>query len=176
MTYAGADATRPAAMAVNISVVALSQGFAGAGYLAAYPAGGTPSTAWLTYKQGDLLINAGVLPINQGNGNFSIFTQFGTHVKMDVFGVFTSPEATALDCNTQTASGNTNTSVQAFCGTGYTRTGGGCDGFSTLAAGTAESALQESYPIANGWTCWNSKSTGAFSITAHAVCCRVPGR
>ena len=173
---AGAGSTRPAAMAVNINVLALSSSFANVGYLAAYPEGGSPSTAWMTYKFGDVIANAGTMPFNQSTGNYNIFVQFGTHIKIDVFGVFSSPEATALDCNTQTASGNTNTSVQAFCGTGYTRTGGGCDGFSTGAAGTAESALQESYPIANGWTCWNSKSTGAFSITAHAVCCRVPGR
>ena len=171
---AGAGSTRPAAMAVNINVLALSSSFANAGYLAAYPDGGAPNTAWMTYKFGDVIANAGVMPFNQSTGNYKIFVQFGTHIKIDVFGVFSSPVATALDCTTLVGTSTTlpansaNTFAPApACASGFTKVGVLC--------GTSTNSNRVLGTTLGG--CFNANdSATAATVTASSVCCQTPGR
>ena len=178
-TFAGVDAFRPAAMAVNINVLALSSSFANAGYLAAYPDGGAPNTAWMTYKFGDVIANAGIMPINQGNGNYKIFVQFGTHIKVDVFGVFTAPEATALDCVDTTPvtsvinSGPFNGGVYfafataATCATGYASVALRC---------TVNNGLASASQANTGVCAGNAFGNNSYTLGAVRTCCRTPGR
>ena len=170
------NAKRPAALAANISVLALSTSFTGIGYLAAYPQGGTPNTAFMTYKLGDVISNAGIIPISQnvGNAGFTLFVSFGAHVKMDVFGVFVSPEATALDCTTVVGtvttlpanSANTISSAPA-CATGFTQVGVLC--------GTSSNFNRILGTTLGGCFSANESATAA-NVTASSVCCRTPGR
>jgi hypothetical protein len=185
LTYAGADAKRPAALAVNVSVLALSSAFAGSGYLAAYPAGGTPDTAWITYKQGDVITNAGVMPIDQATGNYSIFTQFGVHVKLDVFGVFSAPAATALECvqteDTLQAVSNSSKSGLVYspsCTAGYTAVSMGCywDDFLGTSTGTYITSQGLSSSATQAYCQGTNFSGASRTLNVKAVCCRVPGR
>ena len=175
------NSKRPAALAANISVLALTTPFSSIGYLAAYPQGGTPDTAFMTYKFNDVISNAGVIPVSQAasNAGFTLFVSFGAHIKMDVFGVFVSPEATALQCvdvvvSDVVAAGNRGLGT-ASCAAGYTLTGGGIRTFSNDLQTVNASA--PSSPNSNSWFS-SITNNGAASKTydTYARCCRTPGR
>ena len=179
---AGFGSTRPAAMAVNINVLALSQGFAGIGYLAAYPTGGSPNTAWMTYQQGNALANAGVMPINQATGNYNIFVQFGTHIKIDVFGVFSSPAATALDC---TGAAGSTISIPAnsnnyyypatACPTGYRAVTPYCYTLNAAGVYLNGSGLDGAFGTQT-FCSYINLNAAPVSVYVGQSCCRVPGR
>ncbi len=174
--------TAPAALAANITVLALTTAFNGAAYLSAYPEGGSPSTAWLTYVQGNVLGNAGVLPINQSTGNFSVFVQYGAHVQVDVFGVFLPPEKTAFDCvGTATATNSVPAGTSTYfdnaaCPTGYTATIPYCWNASNVNVSSGGSGLHGNTAGSASWCGWNNTGGSAATVYGGTMCCRVPGR
>ena len=171
----------PAAEAANVTVVQAGLGTIPAGsFISVSPEGGATSTSWMNYNTGDIKANAGVISINQSNGEFSIFAQSTTNVVVDVFGLFLPPQATALDCFDTTKVQATLPALGSIivtsssCPAGYTVTGGSCFG------GDANGSiyLQESSLNAdNQWHCqWQSKNGGDQNVATTSHCCRVPGR
>jgi hypothetical protein len=167
----------PAAIAANVNVLALTTAFSGLAYLAAYPTSGQPSTAWLTFIQGDIISNAGVMPITQSTGLFKIFVSYGAHVKIDIFGVFLPPEATALTCVT-----TTETTISIANGATYDLDANACPGGTTkVSVSCRSSAYSNAYATvgndAAGSDCQGINTSGGQN-TIHAVarCCRIAGR
>jgi hypothetical protein len=174
----------PAALAANITIDdKLLTGFPTGSFLAVYPQGGTAGSSWVNFSPGEIIANSGVISINQSTGFFTVLTSAPAQVVVDVYGVFVAPQATALNCttvsNTTALSLLSPTTVTTQCAAGYTMVGGGCSSTTLLGAilGTGPSDAFQSG--ANNYTC-DYNALGALGIlgngTAHATCCRTPGR
>lgn len=171
----------PAAIAVNVTIDdTLVSGIATGSYLAAYPQGGTPGSSFVNFGSGQVIANAGVIAINQSNGNFTVTTNAPAQVIADVYGVFVPPQASTLDCTTATNAGSFSPvsltgTVSVSCPAGYSLVSGGCDG--TALTGILTGSFQSA---ANTYTCsygvLGLLATLTGSATAHATCCRLPGR
>lgn len=164
-----------AAFAVNVTVD--ETGVSGTGYITLFPQGGSPGgTSFINFTPGQTFANAGIVPVNQSNGQFSLFTSAVTNVIMDAYGVFIAPQPTQLQCqNVATdyslAANDSGDFFSPTCPSGYSVTSANC--YTQQSSGV--------YLAGNttGVTgiCKFVNTTGAtVPVTAGALCCRVPGR
>lgn len=107
---------------------------------------------------------------------FVIQTSAPVHVITDIFGVFLPPEATALEQAFPSASvvipsGQFGFVVTPACPAGFVITGGQC------ASSENKPELTDTKIESGGWYC-GARNTGGgvLSVTATAICSRVPGR
>jgi hypothetical protein len=174
----GIGSANVAAVAMNVAIVAPT---AAPGFIGARPVGSTATTSLVNWYQAGPSVqasNAGIVTNDQGAPVNDIeFFGSPTQFIVDVFGVFGSPTATALDCtsvqssNFTLAAGTGGSVTSPACPTGYTPTGGSCTG------GSVSTYNVTGQPSGNGWFCY-SFNTGASSsyVRAETLCCRVPGR
>lgn len=190
-TYGGSAACAPvsnaglstsgdaAAIAMNVAIVSPT---AAPGFIGARPFGTANTTALVNWYQSGASVqasNAGVIGIDQDSGVANEIEFFGspTQIIVDVFGLFASSTATALDCvqtsstTIAVANGGSDFVNPPACTAGYTQTGITCENddatFSTYMVRTA----------LGGPTCrFRNFSGGTVNISSHAICCRVPGR
>lgn len=164
-----------AAAAVNLTVVSPS----GAGYLTAFPTGGTqPVAATVNYASGAVVGNLAIVALDQGASanEMNIYSYATTHVVGDIVGYFINPQATAVQCTTVQTSysvpaGGSFNGGSPTCPVGYNPTGGGC--FSAVYAGRVVST----YPNGASHFCsWQNEGAVAMNAVAMQTCCRVPGR
>ncbi|MEO7499865.1 MAG: hypothetical protein ABIX11_09770, partial [Casimicrobiaceae bacterium] len=167
-------------VAINVTIVSPT---AAPGFLGARPVGTSNTTSLVNWYQSGPAVqasNAGVVGIDQNGAVTNEIEFFGspTQIIVDVFGLFASSTATALDC-VQTNSGTlaVGDNGSGFlnppaCAVGYTATGYTCENddstFSTYLVRTAENGTP---------TCRFRNFSGlVVNISAHSICCRVPGR
>lgn len=147
--------------------------------------GTIPNTSVLNWDHaGTIIANTTVIPWGGRSGGSLDFTvryngpSGFSDVVVDVMGYFVENAATPLDCTTATASGPINigtgsdtTISYPACPTGYTRTGGYCNG----GASTGTSGI---YVVETGAAACVFRNLGGASATGNSIsqCCRVPGR
>jgi len=170
----------PAAVAVNVAVVEPN----GLGHIRIYPQGGSVPTASLVnfMTAGQIIANAVVAKTGISLGaDFRIYAARTTHVVVDLMGYFAPPKPTTPQRQVVSAStsmpDNTNKAVNSpSCPSGYQLSGGGCH-FSHF---DNDLILIGSRPWSgNRWHCDARNDAGSGSgrtLTAHAVCLRIPGR
>jgi hypothetical protein len=161
-----------AAAVINLVAVTPS----GAGYLTAFPFGGTqPNASNVNYTAGSVVANLATVALDQGASanEMSIYSFAQTHVVGDIVGYFINPQATALQCvetaNTDLviAAGGTGNSVAPACAAGYTQTSTNCE----------SSTWQMPFVYFQSGTCSaQNNSGGNATLRASRTCCRVPGR
>jgi len=171
---------RAAALAANVAIVSPT---AAPGFIGARPVGSTNTTALVNWYEAGPSVqasNAGILGFDQQQAVTNEIEFFGspTQIIVDVFGVFASPTATALDCVQQSVTASVPANgfdvLTATCPAGYTVSGGGYDGASL---GVNSSWSPENRPSGNGWlVSFYNRNTAAFTMEAFAICCRIPGR
>lgn len=175
---AGGNADNIGGIAINLTIVGptVSPGFMGA-----RPFGSTNTTSMVNWYQTGPTVqaaNASVVMTDQSGATDEIeFFGSPTDIVVDIFGVFTAPAPTALDCTAVTLVSPSiptgqRTFAQPTCAAGYTVTGGG------VAAATNDNQIIEaSEARSNGWfTSVLNNSGGSRIFTFSATCCRVPGR
>jgi len=188
--YVGGGAA--GAAAVNITVDETGLSAVPGSYLQLYAAGGAvPATSWMNFGGGQIIANAGVLPLNLSSNGFVVFASGTANVIVDVTGTFVRPKVTALDCVVVgVTAGSTAVELISLpgssnnyyntttCPAGYTVTTPYCwgqnvanvyangSGVTSGGAGTAGSAFCS---FAN----LNGAASGAY---VGASCCRIPGR
>ena len=167
------------AIAINVAIVSPT---AAPGFIGARPVGSTNATALVNWYEAGAQVqasNAGVVSTAQGPGDDIELFGSPTQVIVDVFGVFTAPGATALDCITTAPNSvdvpngsTTETLVPApACPAGYTHVSVLCGattgtGFYLTKTGD-NGSLSCSYINLSG-----SPNQGA----VRARCCRLPGQ
>jgi hypothetical protein len=161
-----------AAAVINLVAVTPS----GAGYLTAFPFGGTqPNASNVNYTAGSVVANLATVALDQGASanELSIYSFAQTHVVGDIVGYFINPQPTALQCvetaNTDLviAAGGTGNSVAPACAAGYTQTATNCE----------SSTWQMPFVYFQSGTCSaQNNSGGNATLRASRTCCRVPGR
>ena len=188
-----------AALVINVTVVDTSA--QAPGFLTIRPEGATGTSAllnWFISSPTAQISNAAIVPIDQGApaNDLEIVTSSAVDVIVDLFGLFLSPGATPLQCETPRnpmgAAADLAPGAKAVyganCSAGYVLTGGGCQYF-TSPDGNAPTAddnkvlLHRSYqPIdlagvpENRWVChWTNNDTITWRVQTRARCCRVPG-
>jgi hypothetical protein len=174
----GIGSANVAAVAMNVAIVSPT---AAPGFIGARPVGSVATTALVNWYQAGPSVqasNAGIVSNDQGAPTNDIeFFGSPTQFIVDVFGVFGSPTATALQCsNVQSANftlpaGTGGSVTSPACPTGYTPTGGSCTG------GTTSTYNVTGQPTANSWFCYSFNTGGTSSyVRAEIFCCRLPGR
>jgi hypothetical protein len=176
--------TPPAAAMANIAAVNTT---AAGNFIAWGGSVGTiPITSVLNWDHaGEIISNTTVVPWGGRTGGNLDFTiryngpSGASDVVVDIMGYFVENAATALDCTTASNSGPITVGTGAdttisypTCPTGYSRTGGYCNG----GASTGTSGV---YLVESGETsCVFRNLGGATPATGTALsrCCRVPGR
>jgi hypothetical protein len=144
-----------------------------------------PNTSMLNWDTaGQIIANTTVIPWGgRTGGNLDFTVRYNgpvgsANVVVDVVGYFVENAATALDCTTAENSGPINigtgsdtTISYPACQSGYTRTGGYCNG----GASTGTSGV---YIVETGAVACVFRNLGGASATGRAIsqCCRVPGR
>jgi hypothetical protein len=144
-----------------------------------------PNTSALNWDHaGEVIANTTVIPWGgRTGGNLDFTVRYNgptgsSNVVVDVVGYMIENTATALDCTTTSNSGSIaigtgtdSTVAYTACPTGYTRTGGFCNG----GGSTGTSGI---YLIESGPTSCVFRNLGGSAGTGFAVnqCCRVPGR
>ena len=175
--------------AVSINFAAVAP--AGTGNLRAWPWDSIPTpqpnTAVLTYSAGLNISNGVVIPTCNWQGTSGgcvddIFIQTNasaSHVVADLFGYFSVPQRTALDCTTVDVAlpfgagvGFTATAT-ASCAAGYTLTGGGAHS----ATGTNSMIVNKlNLQVSNSVVCLaTNNQANAHTGFCQARCCRTPG-
>lgn len=173
----GLSLEAPNAVVINVTAVLPSA----AGYLTVYPYGTTkPLAASVNYVAGAIVNNSVTSKLAPGLTvkDFSIYSLRSSDVVVDVVGFYDAPHATPLDCVNATAAismaANSTGSATATCAAGFTASGGGCDSNGTVAA---DAVIVAAPSGTNGFTCTTANSSASPRTgTAHAFCCRVPGR
>jgi len=164
----------PAAEAVNVTMDETGiAGFPAGAYIAIFPQAGSPGTSFLNFAPNQIVANAGVIPLNPNNGQFSVLASAPANLIVDAFGVFAGPLPTPLECTTVTGTNSFLGLVSASCGSGFTLTGGGCNSTSIY------DHTYQAYPSsATTFSCGFLPETGQSlgTVSAYARCCRVPGR
>lgn len=173
----------PAAAMANIAAVNTTT----AGNFIAWggSVGTIPNTSVLNWDHaGEIISNTTVIPWGgRTGGNLDFTVRYNgpsgfSDVVVDVVGYFIENAATALDCTSASTSlaiavgtGSDTTITYPECPSGYSRTGGYCNG----GASTGTSGV---YLIESGATACVFRNLGATSPPGMAVsqCCRVPGR
>ncbi|MEO8740405.1 MAG: thaumatin family protein [Casimicrobiaceae bacterium] len=139
----------------------------------------TLSTVALNYTQGQGLSTMYLVPQASSNSiYFAMPPQLTADLLFDVVGYSVVPDATALQCTTQSsgastiaASGGTGTAASPACSLGYTLTSGSCDSDSQSVALSSDKASGQA------WLCAATNSgASAAHLTATANCCRLPGK
>jgi len=170
----------PAAEAVNVTIDETGiTGFPAGAFLAIFPQAGALGSSFMNFGPSQIIANAGVISINQSNGQFSVKASATANVIIDVFGVFIPPQATALECldttkvtGTIAGSGNL-TLLGAACPATYSPTGGGCFG----GAGNSRSLEEATFNVNGQWFCrWQDFSGASYELASSTHCCRIPGR
>jgi hypothetical protein len=150
------------------------------------PSNSIPNTSALNWGQaGAVIANTTVVPGGlRVNGNLDFAVRYNgptgsSDVVVDIVGYYVENVATALDCTTTLASGplpisnfTTDFTINyPACPTGYSQTGGFCNGGGNT--GATGIYLIESGPTGCTW-----RNTSGATQTGNAVsqCCRVPGR
>ncbi len=161
-----------AAAAINFTVVTPG----GAGYITAFPFGGTqPLAATVNYTAGAIVGNVSLVQLDQGASanEVSVYSFAATHLVGDIIGYYINPQATALQCvdtadtSTPVAAGATANSVAPACAAGYTQTATNCE----------SSTWQMPFVFFSGGTCSaQNNSASAATLRSSRTCCRVPGR
>jgi len=173
-------AANPAAEAVNVTVDETGlTGFAIGSFVAIYSQGSAPGASFMNFGPGQVIANAGIVPITQATGQFSVRANAPVNVIIDVYGLFLPPQATALECtDTTKVTGNIPASDEitltgGTCPATYTAVGGGCFGGST-----ADRYLEEATLNVHGqWFCrFKDQSSTSYEVASVTHCCRVPGR
>jgi hypothetical protein len=173
-----------AAIALNAAIVSPTNA---PGFLGARPPGSGNTTALVNWYQSGPSVqasNAGVISTFQGLGDEIEFFGSPTQLIVDVFGVFTEPNATALNCTTQSAlitvtNGTFNEIQTPGCPAGTTLTGGSCGWQSGGSRVTGLSKILGSGEQVGGvaWLCGGTNNVGGDrDLQAIAICCKVPGR
>ena len=146
--------------------------------MGARPAGSANNTSMVNWYQNGPSVqaaNAGVVTTDQTSLTNEIeFFGSPAQIIVDVFGIFTAPAPTALDCVTTTSTASFLGAVTASCGAGYTVSGGGCQSNSIF-----DHAYQSFPSGTSDWNCgfWpETTHTLGTTLTAYARCCRVPGK
>ena len=180
----------PAAEAVNVTVDETSlTGFTPGAFLAIFPDGGSLGTSFMNFAPNQIIANAGVIAINQTNGQFTVQVSAPANVIVDVFGLFLEPEPTALSClrvhSNFTATANSVTvGMGGTCPTGWTYTGQGCyssagDPFVyTQTTSVYATTPTTGYQGGGGQSYCSAKNTtaGDVNMGQDTFCCQVPGR
>lgn len=205
-TYGGSGACDPkaaiggnedliGAIAINVTIISPT---AAPGFIGARPAGSTATTSlvnWYNAGAGVQAANAGVVTTDQtAAANEIEFFGSPTQFIVDVFGVFASPTATALDCMAGTeTSVNVNASSPAArnfnlaadaCPGGYAMVSNSCQASGDYAGGNVILAAQgagvgitTSYASnCAGYYAGSSTTPAAVTIYNAPWCCRIPGR
>jgi len=179
--FPGALSGSPPAEAVNVTVDETSlTGFAVGSFLAIFEQGGVQGASFMNFGPGQVIANAGVIPINPSNGEFSVRTNAPANLIVDVYGVFVPPQATPLECiDTDKVTANvvqtaSVTVTGASCSVGYTAVGGGCFGGASVSRSIVEATLNAN----SQWICHflNRTDSQSFEAASSTRCCRVPGR
>ena len=177
--------------AVSINVAIVSPAFQ-PGFLGVRPVGSSNSTAFVNWYQSGPTVqasNSGVVTTAQGVGNDIEFFGTQTEIVVDVMGVFTRPNATALQCQTKTTNGAgtgnlpTNTEysfpLPTVCDAGYTAIAVSCEYGPVSLAGLALISVGPANPP-GFYSCLWRNSTGSTlnqsDFHTDTRCCRVPGR
>ena len=138
-----------------------------------------PSNATISvyYSAGPTRTQTVIAKVYSGAYDVSATSRYSSaHASASVVGYFIRPQATALDCTTVASASAAiaaggSTFTEASCAVGYSVTGGACENSST---GGLEI---DTFIPGNGYRCWaKNVSAGSLNLTAHARCCRVPGR
>ena len=204
-TYGGSGACNPvvaaqvnnaddfAAISMNVAIV--TPQFA-PGFIGARPAGSTLVTALVNWFQVGANVqasNAAVVTTKQGAGDEIEFFGTPTHLVVDIMGVFTRPDATALDClspsptaaglgtaNLPSGTSFTDLFQAPSCSLGYTAVALGCeygpvapDGLSLTSVGVPDPATGF---VACSWYNGSGTTLNKQDFHIHTRCCRVPGR
>ena len=162
-----------AAAALNITVVNPNV----AGYITAFPyLASQPTAATINYAAGDIRNGLAIVRLDQGPATheFSVYSFAQTHLVADIVGYFREPEATALSCvtvsSTQASGRGVATADSPTCPAGYEILSGSCD---------SNAALYQNLTGPDSHRCstwYPASSTTLVNVTAHARCCRIPGR
>jgi len=179
------DADQIAAVAINVAIVSptVAPGFLGA--RAAFSTNNTSLVNWYQSGAGVQASNAGVITTFQGGGDEIEFFGSSTQFIVDIFGVFTAPQATALDClDPSTLSSTTPLAANTLgiftyspvCTTGYTSVGGTCYTDATTAPGAMYLQAQGVSSDNVSYFClYRNLDTVTHNINVWNKCCRVPG-
>jgi hypothetical protein len=194
LTAAGLPNAREiAAVFMNVGIV--NPQFA-PGFFGARPAGSANSTSLVNWYQAGAGVQASDAAAVATSGDASGTNQvqfFGTPTDLvvDILGVFTRPDATALDCTTknqQGALGETVAPGTAYaelftppvCDAGYTSVGLGCEYGPTQPAGLALLSMGVADATQGFISCaWFNGSASTLNKSDFHIstrCCRVPGR
>lgn len=171
-----------AALAMNVGI---TEPNGAPGFLAVKPTLASPVTSFMNWYQAGAtvqLANAGIVTLDQNVNvaeEFYIQTSETTHVTVDLFGAFVASLATPLQTifqqsgSTIIANGSWGEAISPACPLEYTLTGGGCQGGGLI--DIAYSSVRAA--TGNQWHCYADNFTGSQStLTALAICSRVPGR
>ena len=188
-----ANADDFAAISMNVAIVTpqLAPGFVGA-----RPAGSSQVTALVNWFQTGANVqasNAAVVTTKQGAGDEIEFFGTPTELVVDIMGVFTRPDATALDCQSpspgQSGLGTANVAPGSSftdlfqapaCAAGYAAVALGCEYGPVAPAGLALTSVGVPDPatgfVACSWYNGSASTLNKSDFHIHTRCCRVPGR
>lgn len=134
-----------------------------------------PGTSTMNYYAQNIA-NFAVVACNGcggGDGGFFAYASRNTNVVVDLLAWTGTLGPVALDCTTVTSTASFLGAVAASCGAGYALSGGGCQSSSVY------DHAYSAYPSSSTtFTCgfWpESGQTIGSTLTASAICCRVPG-
>ena len=139
----------------------------------------TLSTIALNYTKGQGLSTMYLVPqASSNNIYFAMPAQLSADLLFDVVGYSVIPDATPLQCTTQSSApttiaalGGTGNATSPACSAGYTLTSGSCDSISPSMKLSRDKASGQS------WLCAATNSgASAANLTAVANCCQVPGK
>lgn len=170
-------ASQAEALVLNLTVV----NPASSGFLTVWPSNlAQPTASSVNYTGSMNLSNEVVVPVNRLNvQGLSVFSRRAADLVIDVTGYYARPQSAAFTCYNAvtTVSVPATTTVQASgqaCATGYSGTGGGCEGSNqnVLIIGTRQDTVS-----ANRWRCtFRNNSATAHNGQIFVRCCRSPGR
>jgi hypothetical protein len=181
-TFAGVAAqtgnigTGRAALAINLTVTQPS----GPGFIQARPVGSTNVTSNQNFSAGQTVAAYAVIQDAGTAAEFELFASTTTHAIVDVMGVFSPAEATALECQTlesavtAIANGAAFTVSAPACPAGFTATGPTIRNTSTFNANFVVNNLFSSGSAS--YTCQGQNTSGVtVNFQCGVKCCRVPG-
>jgi hypothetical protein len=170
--------TAAAAFAANVTVDETGiTGFAEGAYLQIYPQGSSTGTSFMNFGPNQIIANAGIISLNQANGQFSVVASAPSQVIVDNYGVFIAPQPTALECTT-TAYGTAitlNTTTRdgypypPSCPAGYTQV-------ATMQNAIGDYQNVVTPLILDGSAYMRYNGSTSVNVESKAKCCRVPGR
>jgi len=165
-------------VALSLNVTVVEPG--GRGFATAYPAHVVrPTASTVNYEPGVNLSNESIVRLSPGL-EFRVYSRRSIDLVVDVTGYFIMPQATALQCLTETANvtiaAGATGFVDAACPGWYTMTGGGCLWQGAAFAGPVHAAFPGNV-ASQTYTCQARNETAtARPLIARVRCCRVPGR